>query len=169
MTVVPETRPSSESQVLLSVTLPLVRKVGADDDTPRQPRIKQWRPKAQKSDVARVIRRFVALEFDLRSAAGRLVLDESHVLSREVPDADEAGLDVRKLTWAELEEHVRGWHIQRRETVMRWKLRQLVTAPPELPAHLVLRDGTPVPRAGLSRREAVSNLVARGGSTRNYA
>jgi len=107
-----------QSQVHDAVTLPLLRRNGADDNTlpflPSQHRM-TWTPSATRSDVVRMIRRYKEREFSIPSAAGKIAIDETRVVKRGRRGAE---VDVMDASWAEIIDSARNWQI-----------RQAVTAP----------------------------------------
>lgn len=100
----------------------------------------QWTPSATRADVVRMIARYVRLEFTIRSATGKLVVDETRISSRRV--LDDRDLDIEDMSFAEF-----------RDAINTLVLRRAVYARPEAPRHYT-HDGQPLYRV-VPLRDAV--------------
>lgn len=130
--------------------------VGAQSARQRQPVAQSphiamtWIPTATRADVIRMVARYIALEFSIRSTSGKLVIDEGRV-----PRKRSATIDVETATALEVFDAIR-----------MAELRRAIYARPAARSDLRLLDGSQMPTV-VPRRD-VARLV-KGRPTRSSA
>lgn len=165
-----------------SITLPLVRKASTAGQPGADPAIilrevagftghshlpadnsMTWTPSATRADVVRMVARYVRLAFSIRSAAGRLAIDESRISRRRT---EQDPIDIMEMSWVEIVEAQRYGKL--RAAVMaaperRHDVRSTVTGDP-LRCVAPTRDVAPIVRG----RAHGSGNPATGTDARNW-
>lgn len=87
-----------------------------------------WTPSATRADVIRLVGRFVQLEFSIRSAAGKLVIDETRVVAKDARrQAKDAFADAMAL-------FLDGREAEAHDALRNANIRQAIYAKPEDPS-----------------------------------
>lgn len=110
---------------------------------PQSRKLNTWTPTATRSDVLRMVQRYVEKEFSIRSAAGKLVIDEGRLARKRGSDID---IDIDRATAPEILDAIRTAEIRR-----------AVYAPISKRTDVLGRDGRPM--RAVAPRRAVAAIV----------